>query len=195
VGRLIYSTIMSFDGFTADENGSFDWAAPDEEVHRSVNELERSVGTYLYGRRMYETMLYWETAHEHPAQPDFVLDFARLWQAAVKVVFSRTLHGVHSARTRIERDFDTEVVRELKARADRDLSVGGAELAGVAMKAGLVDELQMFVVPHLAGGGTHALPTGVALPLTLRDERRFGNGTVLLRYEVTPDSGAAAPDR
>ena len=172
---------MSLDGYIADENGNFDWAAPDEEMHRFVNELERSVGTFLYGRRMYETMVYWETGG---AEPDFARDFAAIWRAADKVVYSRTLERVSSARTRIERDFDVDAVRAMKASAGRDITVGGPELAGQALKAGLVDELQLLIVPVVVGGGKKALPAGVFRRLALVQERRFTNGAVFLRYGV-----------
>ena len=178
---------MSLDGFIADETGNFDWAAPDEEVHRFVNDLERPVGTYLYGRRMYDTMVYWETGGE---DGEVTRDFATIWRAAEKVVFSRTMADVQSARTRIERNFSAEVVRGLKSSARRDLTVGGADLAGQALKVGLVDELQIFIVPHLAGGGTRGLPSGMVQPLALREERKFGNGTVYLRYEIRGQSGS-----
>lgn len=184
MARLIYSVIMSLDGYVADEDGNFDWAAPDEEVHQFVNDLEREVGTYLYGRRMYETMVYWETAHTLADQRAVELDFAQVWQAADKVVYSRTLATVSSARTRLERDFDPDAVREMKAVAERDLTVGGAELAGQALTAGLVDECHLLVVPILVGGGTHALPGGVRQELELLGERRFGNGTVHLHYRT-----------
>jgi len=184
VAKLIYSSIASLDGFVADTNGNFDWAAPDEEVHSFVNELERTVGTYLYGRRMYEVMLYWETAHTLSDQPAFIQDFAAIWQAADKIVYSRTLGSVSSARTRLERDFDADAMRRLKATAERDISVGGPTLAAEAIKARLVDEFHLFVVPTVVGGGTRSLPSEVRLDLALRDERRFGNGTVYLRYAV-----------
>ena len=182
MAKLIYSAITSLDGYVADENGNFDWAAPDEEVHRFVNDLERPIGTYLYGRRIYETMVYWETAHTLPDQPPVVQDFAVIWQAADKVVYSKTLETVSSARTRIERDFDPEAVRQMKSQAGRDISVGGPDLAAQAIKAGLVDEYHVFVVPYVAGGGTRFLPDDVRLELELLDERRFGNGTVHLHY-------------
>jgi dihydrofolate reductase len=184
MAQLIYSTIMSLDGYVADESGNFDWAAPDEAVHRFVNELERPVGTFLYGRRMYETMVYWETAQNVPDQPQFALDFADLWQGTDKVVFSRTLDEVSSARTTIRREFDAASIRALKASAAKDITVGGPALAGHALRAGLVDELQLFLVPVLVGGGNRALPDGVFDRLTLADERRFANGTVFLRYGV-----------
>ena len=161
MARLIYSAIMSLDGYTADADGRFEWAAPDEEVHAFVNELERPVGTYLYGRRMYETMRYWETAHTLAGQPPVGLDFARIWQAADKIVYSTTLQAPATARTRIERAFDPVQVRKLKEAACRDLTVGGARLAAQAIAAGLVDEYQLFVVPAVVGGGTRALPDRV----------------------------------
>ena len=186
MGRLFYSTIMSLDGYIADASGGFEWAAPDAEVHQFVNDLERGVGTYLYGRRMYETMVYWQTAGGEPDDPEVVVDFAEIWRAADKVVFSRTLEAATTPRTRIERNFDAGAVRALKANAAADLSVGGAGLAGEALRAGLVDELQLFVVPHLAGGGTRALPEAVDGPLSLLAERRFAAGTVFLRYALSP---------
>jgi dihydrofolate reductase len=182
MARLIYSAITSLDGYVADEQGKFDWAEPDEEVHAFVNELERPVGTYLYGRRMYETMGFWETAHTLSDQPPVILDFARLWQAADKVVYSRTLETVSSARTRIEREFDPEAVRQLKAESESDLSVGGPHLAAQAIRAGLVDEYQLFLNPIVVGGGNQSLPEDVRVQLELLDERRFGNGVVYLRY-------------
>jgi dihydrofolate reductase len=184
MAKLIYSAITSLDGYVADEDGNFDWAAPDEEVHSFVNELERQVGTYLYGRRIYETMVYWETAHTLPDQPPVVEDFAQIWQAADKIVYSRTLETVSSARTRIERDFDPEAVGQLKASAGRDLSVGGPDLAAQAIKAGLVDEYHLFLTPIVVGGGKPSLPDQVRVKLELLDERRFGSGVVHLHYRT-----------
>lgn len=185
MAKLIYSAITSLDGYIADEDGNFDWAAPDEEVHTFFNDLERPVGTYLYGRRMYEVMVAWETAHILPDQPPFVQDFAQIWQAADKIVYSKTLQTVSSARTRIERDLDTEAVRQMKASAERDITVGGPDLAAQAIKAGLVDEWHLFVAPIVVGGGKQSLPSNVLLKLELLDERRFGNGVVHLRYRTT----------
>ena len=184
MAKLIYSAIASLDGYVADEDGNFDWAEPDEEVHRFVNDLERRVGTYLYGRRMYQTMVYWETASTQADQRPVSRDYAEVWQSADKVVYSRTLEGVSSARTRIERDFDPEAVRQLKAAAGADLSVGGPGLAAEALKAGLVDELHLFLSPVVVGGGNRALPDDVRLRLELLDERRFGNGVVHLHYRT-----------
>jgi dihydrofolate reductase len=184
MAKLIYSTIMSLDGFVADEDGNFDWAAPDEEVHTFVNDLERPVGTYLYGRRMYETMVYWETAHTVAEQPPFIQDFAEIWRAADKIVYSKTLETVSSARTRIEREFDPEAIRQMKASAGREITVGGPHLAAQAIKAGLVDEFQLFVAPIVVGGGKQSLPDDVGLELNLLDQRSFGNGTVHLRYRA-----------
>ena len=184
MAKLIYSAITSLDGYVADEEGNFDWAVPDEEVHTFINDLERPIGTYLYGRRMYEVMRYWETAYTLPDQPPFTLDYAQIWQAAEKIVYSKTLEAVSSARTRIERDFDPELVRQMKARAGRDLNVGGPELAAQAFRAGLVDELYLFVVPIVVGGGKRSLPDNVRLRLELIDERRFGNGMVYLYYRT-----------
>ena len=184
MARLLYSVIMSLDGYVADKDGNFDWAAPDEEVHQFFNDMDREVGTHLYGRRMYETMVYWETAHTLADSSPVELDYAQVWQAADKIVYSRTLETVSSERTRIERDFDAGAVRELKAAAERDLAVGGAELAGQALAAGVVDECHLFVAPVLVGGGTRALPDGVRHDLELLTERRFGNGMVNLNYRV-----------
>ncbi len=175
MARLIYSVIASLDGYVEDDKGKFDWAAPDEEVHAFVNELERPVGTYLYGRRMYETMVFWESPSNVAGEPSVMRDYAGIWQSADKIVYSRTLESVTSARTRIERDFDPEAVRRLKATADRDLTIGGAELAARAIEARLVDEYQLFLVPVVVGGGKRALPgANVRLDLELLDERRFG---------------------
>ena len=183
MARLIYTAIASLDGFVADENGNFEWAAPSDDVHAFVNELERSVGTYLYGRRMYEVMVAWETmATEN--QADVVRDYAEIWRAADKIVYSTTLGMATSAKTRVERTFDPEAVRQLKATASRDVSVGGPALAAQALAAGLVDECRLFVTPVLVGGGTRSLPEGVRLDLELTDERRFDNGTVYLGYRV-----------
>jgi dihydrofolate reductase len=185
MGKLIYSMLMSLDGYTEDERGRFGWGAPEnEEVHSYINELASAFGTYLYGRRMYETMVYWETAHTVPDQPRFVLDFARRWQEAEKVVYSRTLPEPRSAHTRIEREFDPDKVRWLKAEAERDLTVDGPELARQAIRAGLVDEFQMIVCPVIVGGGKRFFPDGVRLDLDLVAERRFPKGVVVLRYAV-----------
>jgi dihydrofolate reductase len=183
MARLIYSTLASLDGFTADEHGNFDWAAPDEEVHAFVNELERPVGTYLYGRRMYETMAVWDSM-PLSGEPEVIRDFAGIWRAADKVVYSRTLSEVSTPRTRLERELDPGAIRRLKAELERDISIGGPELAGRALAAGLVDELQLFLTPVVVGGSKHSLPTTAKLRLELRDLRRFGNGTVYLRYEI-----------
>jgi dihydrofolate reductase len=185
MAKLIYSAITSLDGYVADEDGNFDWAAPDEEVHSFVNDLERPVGTYLYGRRMYEVMVFWERTHTLPDQPPFVQDFAQIWQAADKIVYSTTLEKVSSARTRIERAFDPDAVRQMKASARRDITVGGPDLAGQAINAGLVDECHLFVAPVVVGGGKQSFPNDVRLELDLVDERRFGNGVVYLRYRTT----------
>jgi dihydrofolate reductase len=184
MAKLIYSAITSLDGYVADEDGNFDWAAPDEEVHAFVNDLERPVGIYLYGRRIYEVMVAWETIDTGPDQMPVMRDFAEIWRAANKIVYSRTLETVSSAKTRIERDFDPEAVRQMKARAGRDISVGGPDLAAQAIKAGLVDECHLFVSPIVVGGGKQSLPDNVRLKLDLLDERRFGNGVVHLHYRT-----------
>jgi dihydrofolate reductase len=185
MARLIYSAITSFDGYTVDANGSFDWAAPDEQVHAFVNELERQVGTYLYGRRMYETMKVWQTTHDDPDPVAVTDDYAQIWQAADKIVYSTSLDAVETPRTRLERAFDPAAVRELKDAADRDITVGGPTLAAHALRAGLVDELQQFLTPVAVGGGTRFLPAGARFGLELADERRFDNGVVFLQYRVT----------
>ena len=184
MAKLIYSAIASLDGYVADEDGDFGWAAPDEEVHAFVNDLLLPVGTHLYGRRMYETMAVWETDPTLADQSSVMRDFAAPWQAADKIVHSRTLETVSSAKTRIERDFDPEAVRQMKARAGRDISVGGPDLAAQAIKAGLVDEWHLFVSPIVVGGGKQSLPDNVRLKLDLLDERRFGNGFVYLHYRT-----------
>jgi dihydrofolate reductase len=184
MAKLIYSGITSLDGYVADEDGNFDWSAPDEEVHTFCNDLERPVGTYLYGRRMYEVMVYWETAHKLADEPAFVRDFTDIWQVADKIVYSRTLETISSARTRIERDFDPEAVRQMKAAAGRDITVGGPDLAAQAIRAGLVDEIHQFVTPIVVGGGKQFLPDNVRLRLELLDERRFGMGVVHLHYRT-----------
>lgn len=186
MAKLIYAAIASLDGYVEDAQGGFAWAAPDDEVHSFVNDLERPVGTYLYGRRMYETMRFWETAHTLPDLTSVARDFAEIWQAADKIVFSRTLASASSVRTRIERDFDPDLVRRLKATAEHDLSVGGAELAGQAIRAGLVDELHLLAVPVLVGGGKPALPRDVRVDLELTDTRRFASGVVYLNYRLGP---------
>ena len=185
MARLIYSAIASLDGYVADESGNFDWAMPDAEVHAFVNDLERPIGTYLYGRRMYEVMRFWETVPGD--EPPVMQDFARIWQGTDKIVYSKTLQTASTARTRIERDFDPDSIRRMKAAAARDISIGGPELAAHAIKAGLVDEFQMLFAPVIVGGGKRFLPSEVRLTrLELIDERRFRSGMVFLRYRATP---------
>ena len=184
MAKLIYAAITSLDGYVADKDGNFGWAAPDEEVHAFVNDLERPIGTYLYGRRMYDVMRFWETAPTGSDQPSVVKDYARIWQAADKIVYSKTLAMASTARTRIERDFDPVTVRQMKATTERDISVGGPDLAAQAFKAGLVDELHLFLVPIAVGGGKPALPDHVRVKLELLDECRFGSGVVHLHYRT-----------
>ncbi len=184
MARLIYSTISSLDGYVADADGNFDWAAPDEEVHAFVNELERAVGTYLHGRRMYETMVFWETVDTGPNQAQVMRDFAEIWRAADKVVYSRTLEEVSSARTRLEREFDPRAVRELVTSVSRDVAIGGAEIAARAFREGLVDECQVFLAPVVVGAGKRSLPDGVFARLELLEQRRFDSGFAYLRYCV-----------
>ena len=180
---LIYAALASLDGYVEDEDGNFGWAKPDEEVHSFVNELERGVGTYLYGRRLYETLAVWETLPLDD-QPGYIRDYAELWRNSDKIVYSRTLDAPSTPRTRIERDFDVDAVRRLKDEAEHDLAVGGAELAAEAFRAGLVDELHLLLAPVLVGGGKRALPDDVRLPLELAGERRFGSGFVHLHYRT-----------
>ena len=183
MAKLIHSAITSLDGYVEDTHGKFDWAAPDEEVHAFVNDLERPIATYLYGRRMYETMAFWETA-DGPEEPAVIRDFAEIWRAAQKIVYSRTLEAASSARTRIERDFSPGAIRELKAASGSDMTIGGSELAGQAIAAGLVDECQLFLNPVVVGGGKRALPNHVRADLELLNERRFNSGVVYLHYRI-----------
>lgn len=185
MAKLIYSAITSLDGYVADEDDSFDWSVPDEEVHAVVNDLLRTVGTQLYGRRLYEVMLAWETL-DLADQPAEAKDFAAIWRDSDKIVYSTTLQVLSSKRSRIERTFDPASIEQLKASADRDLLVGGPGLAGQALVAGLVDELHLFVSPVVVGGGTRALPDGVRLDVELLGERPFANGVVHLSYAVRP---------
>jgi len=185
MAKLIYLAITSLDGYIEDEQGNFDWAAPDEEVHSFVNDLVRPVGTHLYGRRMYETMVYWETVSSPADGPAFARDFTELWQAADKIVYSRSLEAVSSARTRIERRFDPQVIQQMKSSQERDISVGGPDLAAQALKAGLVDECQLLLTPVIVGGGKPSLPDDVRLDLELLSEHRFRNGVVFLHYRTS----------
>jgi dihydrofolate reductase len=184
MANLIFSAITSLDGFLEDETGNFDWAAPDAEVMSFLNDLERPIGTYLYGRRMYETMVFWETADVRRDTSPEDWDWMQLWRAADKIVYSRSLETVSSARTRIESDFDPSAIRAIKSSAPRDISIGGPDLAARAFGAGLVDRCQLFLTPVLVGGGKPALPRNLRLDLDLVDERRFGNGVVFLDYQV-----------
>lgn len=182
MGKLIYSFFTSLDGYVADEAGNFDWAEPDEEVHSFVNDLERSIATNLYGRKLYEMMAVWETPEVILPSTPAVQEYARIWQGAEKIVYSRTLETVSTARTRIEREFDLSSLRELKARSERNLSIGGPTLAAEAIRAGLVDEYWVFIAPIIVGGGNPFLPAEARAALELLEERRFNNGMVYLRY-------------
>jgi dihydrofolate reductase len=186
MAKLIYTAISSVDGYVADADGNFDWSAPDQEVHRFVNELERPIGTHLYGRRMYEVMRYWDTAPTGNGDPSADLEYAKIWQAADKIVYSKSLEQVSSARTSIQREFDPEAIQQLKTSVARDISVGGSTLAAQALKLGLVDECHLFLSPILVGAGNPALPDNVRLVLELLDERRFSNGVVHLHYRLKP---------
>ena len=195
MAKLIYSAIASLDGYVADEDGKFDWAVPDEEVHAFINDLDRPIGTYLYGRRMYETMVGWETDPTLADQSPVMRDFAEIWQAADKIVYSKKLERATTARTRIEQNFDPGAVRRMKVLAGYDLSVGGPELAAQAFKAGLVDECHLFVAPIVVGGGKRSLPNDVRLKLELLDERRFGSGMVYLYYRTSRREETATPPK
>ena len=184
MAKLTYPAMTSLDGYIEDDTGRFDWAVPDAEVHAFVNDLERPIGTHLYGRRMYETMAVWETDPALAARSDLMADYASAWQAADKVVYSSTLAAPRTANTRLERHFDPSAVRDLKAAASRDLLVGGPNLAAQALVAGLVDELALFVWPVVLGGRTPALPTDMRVDLKLIDEHRFSSGVVHLRYRL-----------
>jgi dihydrofolate reductase len=184
MAKLTYTAITSLDGYIEDEEGRFDWAVPDAEVHAFVNDLERPVGTDLYGRRMYETMAVWQTVGDEPGLPAAEADFAAAWQARDKVVYSRTLDAVSTPRTRLEREFDPEAVRRMKEGADRDISVSGPGLAQHAFRAGLVDEVHLFVFPIVVGGGKPGLPRDVRVDLELLDARRFGNGVVHMHHRT-----------
>jgi dihydrofolate reductase len=183
VAKLIYAAITSLDGYVADQHGNFDWAAPDAEVHSFVNELERPIGTHLFGRRMYDVMLYWEAAPA-PSEPPHIQEYRRIWQAADKIVYSKTLEAPSSGRTRIERQFDPKAIVAMKATLSSDISVGGPNLGAHAIKAGLVDEYHLFLTPVVVGGGTRALPEDVLLPLELQGEHRFTSGVVHLHYRT-----------
>ncbi len=187
MARLIYSALVSLDGFVADKSGNFDWALPDEAVHTFVNDLERSAGTHLYGRRMYEVMTAWETLGSEPDDPAYIRDFAAIWRAADKIVYSRTLEAASTAKTRIERDFDPESVRHMKAELHDDILIAGPTLAAEAIEAGLVDEYRLFVFPVVVGGGLSFLPGRIRLDLTLLDEHRFSSGVVYLGYDANAD--------
>ena len=196
MAKLVYSAIASLDGYVADGDGDFGWAVPDREVHAFINDLQRPIGTHLYGRRMYETMAGWETDPALADQSPLMRDFAAPWQAADKIVYSRTLEAAPTARTRIERNFDPEAVRQMKASAGQDMLIGGPNIAAQAFGAGLVDECHLFVTPVVVGGGNRFLPSDVRLELELLGERRFSNGMVYLRYRTKTrgDGSPAGPD-
>jgi len=183
MGKLIYTGITSLDGYIADEAGNFDWSTPDDEVHAFVNDLERPIGTHLYGRRLYEVMRVWQTM-PLADEPAVIADYAQIWRAAEKIVYSNSLAEVTTPKTRLEHGFDPEVIRSLKKSERHDLSIGGPGLAAFAIEAGLVDEFAVFVNPVVVGGGTRYLPDRVRVGLELVDERRFGNGVVYLRYRT-----------
>lgn len=184
MASLIYSVISSLDGYIEDQSGNFDWAAPDQEVHAFVNDMERPVGTYIYGRRMYQTMLFWEKPENLAGEPPVMQDFATIWRSADKLVFSRTITAVSSARTRLKRQFDPGSIARMKATSGKDISIGGPELAAVAIRNGLVDELRLLLAPIIVGGGKPSLPRDLRVRLELVEQRRFDNGVVYLDYAV-----------
>ena len=183
MARLIYAALASLDGYVADADGNFEWAAPDEEVHAAVNDLGRSIGTLLLGRRMYEVLVAWETM-DTADEPASIKDYAEIWRAADKIVYSRSLETASSARTRIDRTFDPDAIGQMKATSERDLSIGGPDLAAHAFRAGLVDDVHLFLSPIVVGAGTRALPDDVRVRLELQDVRRFGNGVVHLHHRT-----------
>jgi dihydrofolate reductase len=184
MGKLVYGISASLDGYVNGPDGTFRWAEPDEETHRFINGLQRGIGTYLFGRRMFETMRVWEDDEALVGFPDYALEYATIFRAAEKVVFSTTLADPGLPRTRVERRLDLDAVRTLKESSAADLGVGGPTLAGELLRAGLVDELALFVAPVVVGGGTRLLPDHLSLDLSLIEERRFGSDTVFLHYAV-----------
>lgn len=186
MARLIYTTNASLDGYIEDREGKFDWTAPDEEYFRFITNLVREAGTYLYGRRLYESMMVWETDPNLAAESPLRRDFAEIWQTANKIVYSRTLPAASTRKTRLERDFDPEAIRQLKETVEQDILIGGAELAAHAFRSGLIDECHLFLLPIIVGGGKPSLPNNVRLELELLEERRFGSGVVFLRYRTIP---------
>ena len=184
MAQLIYIANTSLDGYTEDMDGNFDWTTPDEEGFRFITNIVSATGTHLYGRRMYETMSVWETDPNVAAESPLMRDFAEIWQAVEKIVYSRTLEAVSTRKTQIERNFDPEATRQLKETVEHDILIGGPELAAHAFRSGLIDECHLFLVPIIVGGGKQALPDNVRLELELLEERRFGSGVVFLRYRV-----------
>lgn len=184
MARLIYTTNVSLDSYIEDRDGKFDWTDPSDEVFQFITNLIRSDGMHLYGRRTYENMMVWETDPGLAAQSPLYHDFAQVWQAADKIVYSRTLETASTRKTKIERIFDPEAIRQLKENAGQDIHIGGAELAAHAFRAGLIDECHLFIKPIILGGGKAALPHNIRLGLELLDERRFDNGEVYVRYRT-----------
>ncbi len=190
MAHLIYMANSSLDGYTEDMEGNFDWTAPDDEVFQFISNLIRMTGTHLYGRRMYETMMVWETDPNLAAESPLMRDFAEIWQSADKIVYSRTLQAVSTRKTQLERNFHPEAIRQLKEAAEQDILIGGPELAAHAFRSGLIDECHLFLVPIILGGGKQSIPDNLRLELELLEERRFGNGTVFLRYRTKPGNAA-----
>jgi dihydrofolate reductase len=190
MARLIFPAISSLDGYIEDSNGRFDWTTPDEEVHQFINDLERSAGTHIYGRRMYETMMVWETDPNLAAESPILRDYAEIWQAADKIVYSKTMQAVSTRKTQLQRNFNPADIRQLKEAAEQDILIAGPELAAHAFRAGLIDECHLFLAPVILGGGKPALPDNIRLQLELVEERRFANGMVFLRYRTSQGNAA-----
>ena len=188
MANLIYVANMSLDGYTEDKEGKFDWTDPNEEVFRFITNLVRATGTHLYGRRMYQTMMVWETEPQLAAESPLSRDFAEIWQAADKIVYSGTLETISTRKTQLEQTFDPEAIRQLKESVEHDILIGGPELAAHAFRSGLIDECHLFIIPIIVGGGKQALPDNVRLELQLLEERRFGSGVVYLGYRTKPGS-------
>lgn len=184
MAHLIYTTNASLDGYIEDNEGRFDWTTPDEEYFKFISNLVKEAGTYLYGRRIYETMMVWETDPRLAAESPLWRDFAETWQAANKIVFSKTLESVSTGKTQLERSFNAEAIQQLKKSVGKDILIGGAELAAQAFRSGLIDEYHLFLIPIILGGGKPSLPNNVRLDLNLLEERRFGSGVVFLRYQI-----------
>ena len=188
MSKLIYAVNTSVDGFMEDQDGNFGWTEPNDEVFKFITDLMRPIGTHLLGRRMYETMMVWETDPKFAAESSLKRDFAEVWQAANKIVFSTTLENLPTRKTQLMRSFEPETIRQLKANSEHDILIEGPEIASHAFRAGLIDECHLFILPVVVGGGKSAIPNNLRLNLELLEEQHFGNGTVYLRYRIKPES-------